>query len=179
MAGATLCVEASWQARYFVDLELQVLWQAQTLACSFRGRCSKSALICALRHHHHHCPEICTSRFTSRSPAKVIRSKSTSKEHIKMRKRSFRSRLPPISENEPHVQSPRFTAPATKSKHAKDHSPSPKMCTAPAQSPRAPAQAHQILQACALEMHFEDLEVNECTVNSSELAGHGCEHLDP
>ena len=27
-------------------------------------------------------------------------------------------------------------------------------------------------------MHFEDLEVNECTVNSSELAGHADEHLD-
>ena len=27
-------------------------------------------------------------------------------------------------------------------------------------------------------MHFEDLEVNKCTVNSSELAAHECEHLD-
>ena len=26
-------------------------------------------------------------------------------------------------------------------------------------------------------MHFEDLEVNECIVNSSELAGHGCQSL--
>ena len=27
-------------------------------------------------------------------------------------------------------------------------------------------------------MHFEDLEVNECTVNSSDLAAGGCEHLN-
>ena len=45
-------------------------------------------------------------------------------------------------------------------------------------SRRAPAPAHQILRACAVEMHFEDLKVNECTVNSSELAANGCEHLD-
>ena len=38
----------------------------------------------------------------------------------------------------------------------------------------APAAAKQILRACAVEMHFEDFERRECTVNSSELAGHGC-----
>ena len=38
-------------------------------------------------------PRICTSRFTSRSPAKAIRSQSTSKDSIKMPKRSFYSRL--------------------------------------------------------------------------------------
>ena len=61
--------------------------------------------------------------FTSRSPAKAIRSKSksTSKDNIKMQKRSFRSRQPPISENEPHVQKPRFTAPGTNLEHADDH----------------------------------------------------------
>ena len=52
------------------------------------------------------CHDICTSRFTSRSPAKSIRSKRTSKDHVKMPNRSFRLRLPPISEAEPHHDSP-------------------------------------------------------------------------
>ena len=40
--------------------------------------------------------------------------------------------------------------------------------TTRAQSRRAPAPAHQILRACAVEMHFEDLDVNECTINGSD-----------
>ena len=58
--------------------------------------------------------------------------------------------------------------------------PSPKNVhgtTTRVQSRRAPARAQQILRACAVEMHFEDLEVNECIVNSSELARHADEHL--
>ena len=49
--------------------------------------------------------------------------------------------------------------------------------TTRAQSRRVPAPAHQILRACAVDMHFEDLEVNECTVSSSELARRPDEHF--
>ena len=48
--------------------------------------------------------------------------------------------------------------------------------TTTAQSKNTPVPAHQVLRACAVEMHFEDFEVNECTVNGSELAAHGCEN---
>ena len=44
-------------------------------------------------------PRNLTSRFTMRSPAKAFRSKSTSKDNISVSTRSFRYRLPPISEN--------------------------------------------------------------------------------
>ena len=44
----------------------------------------------------------------------------------------------------------------TKSEHG--HS----TTTTRAQSRRAPARAQPILRACAVEMHFEDLQVNEC-----------------
>ena len=153
-----------------------------------------------------------------RSPAKAIRTKSTSKHNIKLPKRSFRSHLlrrpPPTLENEPHVQRSRLTAHATKSGHAADHhhvhSTAP--ATKSAHRPKTartiscachekPALDHQnmrfplrlprqvikcarhhdespILRACAVEMHFDCLEVSECTVNSSsELAGRGCAPL--
>ena len=45
--------------------------------------------------------------------------------------------------------------------------------TTRAQWLEAPAGGTQTLRACAVEMHFEDFESNECAVNSSELAGHG------
>ena len=35
---------------------------------------------------------------------------------------------------------------------------------------QAPAARTQISRACAVEMHFEDFERHECTVNGSELA---------
>ena len=41
------------------------------------------------------------------------------------------------------------------------------------QSRQAPAAAAQISRACAVERHVDDLERHECTVNSSELVGHG------
>ena len=44
--------------------------------------------------------------------------------------------------------------------------------TTRAQSLEAPAAATQILRACAVEMHIDDVERHECTVNSSELAAH-------
>ena len=44
--------------------------------------------------------------------------------------------------------------------------------TTRAQSLEAPAAPTQISRACAVEMRFEDFERHECTVNSSELAGH-------
>ena len=44
--------------------------------------------------------------------------------------------------------------------------------TTRAQSREALAPATQISRACAVEMHFEDFERHECTVNSSELASH-------
>ena len=44
--------------------------------------------------------------------------------------------------------------------------------TTRAQSLEAPAADTQIQRACAVEMHFEDFERHECTVNSNELAVH-------
>ena len=55
-------------------------------------------------------------------------------------------------------------APATNSDH---HVPK---CGA--QSLEAPAAATQIQRACAVEMHFEDFERHECTLNSKEVAVH-------
>ena len=92
-------------------------------------------------------------QITQPLPRRFAVIKSTSQDNIKMPKRSFRSRCPPISSR------PKVTLHCTCHKI------------------RAPAPAHQILRACAVEMRFENYEVNECTVNSSELAGHGCEHL--
>ena len=46
--------------------------------------------------------------------------------------------------------------------------------TTRAQSLEAPARGTQTLRACAVEMHIDDVERHECTVNSNELAGHGC-----
>ena len=42
-----------------------------------------------------------------------------------------------------------------------------------AQSRQARAPATQILRACAVEVHMDDVERHECTVNSNELAVHG------
>ena len=44
--------------------------------------------------------------------------------------------------------------------------------TTRAQSLEAAAAATQILRACAVEVHMDDVERHECTVNSSKLAGH-------
>ena len=44
--------------------------------------------------------------------------------------------------------------------------------TTRAQLGQAPAVATQISRACAVEMHVDDFERHECTVNSSELAAH-------
>ena len=44
--------------------------------------------------------------------------------------------------------------------------------TTRAQSLEAPAADTQILRPCAVEVHMDDVERHECTVNSSELAGH-------
>ena len=44
--------------------------------------------------------------------------------------------------------------------------------TTRARSLEAPAAATQILQACAVEMHVDDFERYECTINSSKLAVH-------
>ena len=44
--------------------------------------------------------------------------------------------------------------------------------TTRAQSLEAPAAATQTLRACAVEMPIDDVERRECTVNSSEIAGH-------
>ena len=45
--------------------------------------------------------------------------------------------------------------------------------TTRAQSLEAPPAGPQTLRACAVEMRTDDVERHECTVNSSELAGHG------
>ena len=44
--------------------------------------------------------------------------------------------------------------------------------TTRAQSLEAPAAGTQIQRACSVEMHIDDVERHECTVNSSELAGY-------
>ena len=44
--------------------------------------------------------------------------------------------------------------------------------TTRAQSLEAPAAGRQILRACAVEVHIDDVENNECTVKSNEFAGH-------
>ena len=44
--------------------------------------------------------------------------------------------------------------------------------TTRAQSLEAPTAATQILRACAVEVHMDDVERHECTVNSSESAAH-------
>ena len=96
-------------------------------------------------------------------------------------------------EDHHHVQS---AAPATKSAFGSKTAPIPCTChqntrfplrlprkvttmfenahgtTTRGQSRQAPAAAHQILRACAVEMHLEDFERHDCTVNSSELAAH-------
>ena len=59
--------------------------------------------------------DTCKEKFTSCSPAKVFCSKNPSNDITKMPNPSFRSRLPPTSENEPHAQRSRFTVPATES----------------------------------------------------------------
>ena len=45
------------------------------------------------------------------------------------------------------------------------------------QAKNAPAPAHQFLRACAVEMHFEDFKVNECTVDSNDLPVESAGHL--
>ena len=45
--------------------------------------------------------------------------------------------------------------------------------TTRARSVEAPAAGPQILRACAVEVHMDDVERHECTVNSNELAVHG------
>ena len=59
-----------------------------------------------------------------------------------------------------------FPVPATKPKS--DHQ--VQKCARDHNGSAVEKSAHQFLRACAVEMHFEDLEVNECTVNRSELA---------
>ena len=44
--------------------------------------------------------------------------------------------------------------------------------TTRAQSRQAHAPATQILRACAVEVHMDDVENHECTVNNSESAAH-------
>ena len=100
-------------------------------------------------------------------------SKNASKDNIQTPKRSFRTRLPRISENDPRVEKLRCTVLVTKlERHLRP--PYPKCCachgTTRAQSGQAPAAANQILRACAVQMHFEDFERHECTANRSELA---------
>ena len=67
------------------------------------------------------CHEICTSRFTCDSSDKAFCRKRASKDNIKIPKRSFCARRSPISENDPHVQKSRFTAPVTKLERVEDH----------------------------------------------------------
>lgn len=50
--------------------------------------------------------------------------------------------------------------------------------TATRAQPRKPPARAQFLRACVVEMHFDDFQVKECSVNSSEIAVRGCEHFD-
>ena len=166
---------------------------------------SKSTEYCA-------CHEVCASRFASQPLPTRFAARALPKTMSRCLSAAFaRDSLRLISENEPHVQKSRFTAPATKSEHAEDHhvqgtapatksvhrhKAAPTSCschgrsaldhqsmrfplrlprrviaksenghrtTTRVQSRRAPARAQQILQTCAAEMHFQDLEVNERT----------------
>ena len=85
------------------------------------------------------CHEICTSRFTWRSPANLSRKLKSTLDH----------------------QSTRFPLPATKSDHH-----AKKRCTPPLRSrDEHPPRPTRFREACAVEMHFEDFERHECTVN--------------
>ena len=125
------------------------------------------------------------------------RSKSTSKNNIKMPKRSFCSKLPPISEKRAtcpkvtvhctghEIRARRRPPPCPKYRACHEiidnapRSPAPITKSRLKTTNLAPASRsdRQILRACAVKMHFEDLEVKECTVNSSEIAVRPDEHL--
>ena len=57
-------------------------------------------------------------------------------------------------------------------KQLRSHAPVTKVDFEAPQSLEAPAADTQILRACAVEMHMDDVERHECTVNS-ELSVHG------
>ena len=142
------------------------------------------------------CHEICTSRVTeccatksanephvqkSRFTAPVTKSELLDDHHhvqnaAPATKTAFRSKTAPIPctcHEKSTLDPPKHEvslAPATKSDHhvqkcARHHNES-----AVARSTRG---RPQILRACAVEVHMDDVERHECTVNSNELDVHG------
>ena len=90
-------------------------------------------------------------------------------------KRAFRSKTPPIpctchEKSTLQHQSTRF--PLHLSRKVTTMYQNAHGTTTRAQSPEAPAAGRQILRACAVEVHMDDVERHECTVNSSESAAH-------
>ena len=141
-----------------------------------------------------HCPrhEICTSRFTLRSP-------HTDKFELAFARHSSPNlqggRRPKVQDppptprrawleiytlkrngSDPLHLSQKVGFKLTKNEDAKsDHQ---AMCTAPqqAQSRKAPARAHQFVRVGAVEMHFEDLKRHDCAGHSIKLAADRCKH---
>ena len=145
------------------------------------------------------CHELCTSRFTKCCTChEICASRVTeccSCHQICNKPRVQKSQFTaPVTKSEllddhHHAQS---AAPATKTAFRSKTPPIPCTCRFPlrlarevttmyqnahgtttrAQSPEAPAAGRQILRACAVEVHMDDVKNHECTVNSSELAAH-------
>ena len=150
----------------------------------------------ALRGHHKCCDP---ARRGSQSAVPVTKSahrgpqsaapvtKSANEPHVQKSRFTARGTKSELFDDDHQVQS---AAPATKIAFRSKTAPIPCACheksalehqntrfalhgtTTRAQSLEAPAAGPQILRACAVEMHIDDFEMHECTVNSSELAGH-------
>ena len=113
------------------------------------------------------CHEICTSRVTECFACHKICKRATCPPATKT---AFRSKTAPIpctchEKSTLEHQNTRFPwhLPRKCARH-----------TTRTQSLEAPAAGRQILRACAVEVRNDDVERHECTVNSSELAGHAC-----
>ena len=129
----------------------------------------------------HACHEICTSRVTECCACHEICKRITCPKvtiHMHLSRNLSSSTITTMSKvlhlpRKLHfqVKQLRSLAPVTKSRlwYQNAHG-----TTTRAQSPEAPASdsATQILRACAVEMHIDDVERHECTVNSNELAVH-------
>ena len=139
------------------------------------------------------CHEICTSRFTkccasheickrATCPKVTIRCTRLSRNLISSTITTMSKALHLPRKLHFKIEQLRSLADFEARKHEVSLAPATKsaiMCgnahgaTTRAQSLEAPAVGAQTLRACAVEMHIDDVERHECTVNSSELAGHG------
>ena len=139
------------------------------------------------------CHEMCTSRFTKCCACHEICTNepqiSKSHDSLHLSRNLSSSTITTMSKvlrlpRKLHfkVKQLRSLAPATKSRFWSKARGFPCPChekyqnahgtTTREQSRQAHAPATQILQACAFEVHIDDVERHECTVNSNELAAH-------